>query len=205
MSRLLELLRDPVWQGIAGIIAICVAALGFIKFAKSKNPIANAIKPKPRLVITVRDIACHVTREIYETERWKGPRIVWWVECMVEIRNKSRVTATQVVGVMTLNLERGDNILSRESKKTTKTYRLARSDVRRERIVFEPEYIDPFFKQDHLDLYPDASYRLDYICSCRERAGTRKATAKGELSKADWVGEGQDLLAIRTAGFKVPG
>jgi len=171
-------------------------------------PIISRLKPKPRLSITVRDINCYVKREIYETERRsKGRRIAWWVECAVEIRNKSRATATQVIGSMILSLEHRDHTLIRESKKTTKTYRLTKTDVRREKVVFEPDYIDPFFQRDHKDhlaFYPNASYQLDYIYSCQERSGTRKATAKGKLTKEDWVGEEKDLLEVRTAGFKVP-
>jgi hypothetical protein len=170
-------------------------------------PIISRLKPKPRLSITVRDINCCVKRETYKTDGREAPRIAWWVECAVEIRNKSRATATQVTGSMILSLEHREQTLVRESRKTTEPYRLTKPDVRREKVVFEPDYTDPFFQRDYkdrLDFYPDASYRLDYIYSCRERSGTRKATAKGKLTKQDWVGEEQDLLKVRTAGFKVP-
>jgi len=166
--------------------------------------ISRALRPKPKLSITVRDINCYVRREIYETDRWKGPRLAWWVECTVEITNKRRVKATSVVGAMKLTLRSGDSLVVRESKRTTKAYILRKPDVRREQIVFEPEYFDPFLNQPLIEFYPDASYCLEYFYSCQERSRQQKATTSGRLTKVDWVGEEENLSVVRKAGFEVP-
>lgn len=210
-------IQQDVWANLFTPVRIIGASVGvglvilivvLLESDQSNKPrsslISKALKPKPRLSITVRDITCYVKGEIHETDRWTGPRLAWWVECMVEITNKRRAKATRVLGSMNLSLRSGDSLLTRESKRTHKTYILTKPEVRRESIVFEPEYFDPFVNRTPIEFYPDASYRLDYTYSCQERSRPQRATTTGRLTKVDWVGEEEDLSVVRKAGFRAP-
>lgn len=164
--------------------------------------IINALKPKPKLNIIVRDSTCYVSTKLRQEDRnprVQSPHIALDTVCTVKITNKSKAVATQVLGEMKLTVKQGENSSCCKSKRTTRTYELAKKDKpRQDRIVFEREY----FRQEDFVYYPDAAYDLDYVYQCGERPKLI-ATCNGTLTISDWVGQ-RYIPETRTNGSFSP-
>jgi hypothetical protein len=183
----------------AFLITISLIVLRWQEFQK----IINALKPKPKLDIIVRDLTCYVSIESRQEDRnprMQSPHIALDIVCTVRITNKSKAVATQVLGEMKLTVRQGENSFCCKSKRTTHTYKLAKKDKpRQERIVFERKH----FPQEDFVYYPDAAYHLDYVYQCRERPKL-VATCNGTLTKSDWVGQRYIPETLTNGSFITP-
>jgi hypothetical protein len=187
------------WQVLLGPLIIGVLLLiieyrtGFFHSTDSKRDrsilggIIKALKPKPRLLITVRDVNCYARKLIKQMisgqAQVHSTIAEWWVELTAEIENKGRAKATNVQWQAELIIGQGDSAVSLQAGSPRRGFNLASKEAHPLAIHFQREELS----QEKSKLYPNSPYRLEYTYSCAERSRSRKATASGRLTKADWI------------------
>jgi hypothetical protein len=191
-------LRPWIWTSVR-VSAVIVFLL--IIYHKRQS-IANTVKFKPRLTITMRDITVYVytERETRPVPGQQKPNVIEVMKgrigCTVKITNKGRGSATNVQGQIALQLGKGSQAIVLEVS-PAKSYDLANKQILPLLIRYRPFNLF----QKGVELYPDSFYRLEYIYTCDERPKPRKSVVTGELSKADWIGDEEHLRTVREKGY----
>lgn len=181
---------DVNWIWVFIILAFISDVILIYNRRRKFQGFINAIKPKPKLAITVHDITCYVSTDFRQEDgnpRLESYHIALTIQCAVKIRNIRRPSATQILGEMKLNVKEDENSFTCKSKRTTHTYQLVKGGPpRQEKIVFEKIY----FPARNFSYYPNASYCLEYNYQCHEYPNRQlSATYKSTLQKSDWVGQ----------------
>ena len=188
---------------IVGLVSLVVVVIGLIieyrtglfhptdskRDRSILGGIIKALKPKPRLLITVRDVNCYATKltkqMISGRAQVRSTVAEWWVELTAEIENEGRAKATNVQWQAELIIGQGDSAVSLQagSPRTRRGFNLASKEAHPLAIRFQREELS----QEKSKLYPNSPYRLEYTYSCAERSRSQKAAANGRLTKADWI------------------
>ena len=168
--------------------------------------IIKTLKPKPRLVITVRDINCYVAKRMVQKHDMRRIQTVmdrtWWVELTARIENKGKAPANNVTWQAELILGEGNSTVSFTKVERRKSFSLAKRG--RHPLVIGFQRVE--VPQEVSELYPNSPYRLEYTYSCDEHSRSQKAMYSGRLGKADWIcdphiGDADSLRVIKNVGF----
>jgi hypothetical protein len=186
------------------ILAVVILLLGLTVLVTSRQSVVYALRPKPHLAVTIRDINCYVTTRTYTmdnrvSERKQVRETKLSVEIAFKVRNKGGVKATDISALLRLILGEQDGTISFKADPTGKgkKFNLVRNQTLPIVVRFPPVELP----QEELTLYPNGPYHLEYTYTCTERPHPKTITVKGRLKKADWTGDSEALQVIREMGF----
>jgi hypothetical protein len=184
-----------------------VVGFGFLVIVVNKRKsIIKALKPRPRLGITVRDISVYVVKvTVSEEKRVRGELqtgrhdvLRGNVRCTVRIKNKSRAKATNIHGLIELTFEKTDDALSLTTATQVGFNLAGKQEIP---LIIRLTLKELLEFQEKFELYPDSPFRLEYSYTCDELAKIPIAKATGRLTKADWTGSVEDLKELRETGY----
>lgn len=198
------LARNQIRSSWLPILAVVILLFGLIALVAGRQKVASALRPRPRLAATIRDINCYVTTRTYVLDdRVSGRKEVRETKLSVgitsKIRNKGRVKATDISASLNLVLGEQDDAISyiRDPRRQGKKFNLVRNQILPLVVRFPPFELP----QQELSLCPSGPYHLEYTYSCSERPRPKTIIAKGTLEKADWTGDSEALQVVREMGF----
>jgi hypothetical protein len=164
-----------------GVLCVALIWIAFLGFRR----IRDSFRFRSKLVIRVKDVTCLLEKTEVRSARGGPTRteFKWRPEYIIEVENKRRVPVSDLEGDIQLYL------LSQESDPLGK--RLGAFSLEgNQTLLFWIQFPKIAFSKEHIGMYPNGEYRLEYTYSCTvhsKRLDGETATVRGKLEKADWM------------------
>ncbi len=187
------------------IIISIFASVVLIIAINQRKKIKMFLKPKPHLVMCVKDINCTISVKRQPSNQGGGSktvdRLFLNAEVAFEIKNQNPIKATNIFGT-SLQLILGEDkkpfILSINTHEDrAKRYTLGRRETLPLLLGFPQNDITDVVQK----FYPNVSYTLKYTFKSDDFPSAKTIKVSGIISKCDWRGDEEAIQVLRRTGY----